>query len=150
VANGAGNPIAIASGNKYQMEVDLPALPGELGLEIVRHYNSAHARVLGPLGNGWRLSYETELYRIGQTLQVLQADGSRQTFSIDPQNPSHCTSDDPRAGHIHIGHTTTPKAKPCATTPGAGHTAPMPGANCTLTKQAACNTSWPPAVPHCS
>jgi hypothetical protein len=56
---GAGNPINVLSGNKYQREVDMPALPGVLGLELVRHYNSAHA---GPqtmnriLGRGWFLS----------------------------------------------------------------------------------------------
>ncbi|MES2317827.1 MAG: DUF6531 domain-containing protein [Pseudomonadota bacterium] len=36
-----GNPIHVITGNKYQREVDLPALPGVLGLEIVRHYNSS-------------------------------------------------------------------------------------------------------------
>ncbi len=37
----AGNPINIITGNKYQREVDMAALPGVLGLELVRHYNSA-------------------------------------------------------------------------------------------------------------
>lgn len=100
---GAGNPINVTNGNKYQMEVDMPALPGELGLELVRHYNSANARVLGALGAGWRLSYETELYEVGNTVQVLQADGSRIIFAIDPSNPSHCASNDPTQGHIAIG-----------------------------------------------
>ncbi len=99
---GAGNPINVTNGNKYQMEVDMPALPGELGLELVRHYNSAHARVLGALGAGWRLSYETELYEVGNTVQVLQADGSRIIFAIDPANPNHCASGDPTQGHIAI------------------------------------------------
>lgn len=52
------------TGNKYQREEDMPALPGVLGLEIVRHYNSAFSgpgHPNGPLGRGWRLSYETEL-----------------------------------------------------------------------------------------
>jgi len=40
---GAGNPINIINGNKYQKEVDMPALPGVLGLEIVRHYNSQYS-----------------------------------------------------------------------------------------------------------
>jgi Domain of unknown function (DUF6531) len=34
----AGNPINVTNGNKYQREVDMPALPGVLGLELVRHY----------------------------------------------------------------------------------------------------------------
>lgn len=56
---GVGNPINVITGNKYQKEVDLPALPGVLGLEIVRHYNSSLSgpRALpGPVGRGWRLS----------------------------------------------------------------------------------------------
>ena len=68
VARGAGNPIDVITGNKYQRETDLPALPGVLGIEIVRHYNSAQAGTdapLGLLGRGWRLSYETDLYVTG-------------------------------------------------------------------------------------
>lgn len=68
VAHGAGNPIDVITGNKYQRETDLPALPGVLGIEIVRHYNSAQAGTdapLGLLGRGWRLSYETDLYVTG-------------------------------------------------------------------------------------
>ena len=86
--NGAGNPINVINGNRYQMETDMPALPGELGLEIVRHYNSSSARVIGSLGMGWRLSYETELYVVGQSIQILQADDSQgrikeQTITVD-------------------------------------------------------------------
>lgn len=99
---GAGNPINLTNGNKYQIEVDLPALPGELGLEIVRHYNSTHRFVIGQLGMGWRLSYETDLYVVGQTLQILQADGARLVFNIDPRNPSLCAGADPAQGHVQI------------------------------------------------
>lgn len=62
---GAGNPINVITGNKYQQEVDLPKLPGVLGLEIVRHYNSSLSGARTPpgiLGRGWKLSYETGLY----------------------------------------------------------------------------------------
>ncbi|MHB8921466.1 MAG: DUF6531 domain-containing protein [Halothiobacillus sp.] len=58
---GAGNPINVINGNKYRQETDLPALPGVLGLEIVRYYNSAYAGPNGILGRGWKLSYETDL-----------------------------------------------------------------------------------------
>jgi RHS repeat-associated protein len=109
--NGAGNPINVITGNKYQLEVDMPALPGELGLEIVRHYNSANARVIGALGAGWRLSYETELYVIGSSIQVLQADGSRVIFSINPQKPSHCMSADPAAGRLEIKESTNSRGQ---------------------------------------
>jgi len=41
---GAGNPINVINGNKYQREVDMAPLPGTLGLEIIRHYNSTSSR----------------------------------------------------------------------------------------------------------
>ena len=37
-----GNPFHPITGNKYQEEVDAPALPGFLGLEIRRHFNAAY------------------------------------------------------------------------------------------------------------
>ena len=82
---GVGNPINLITGNKYQSEVDLAALPGVLGLEIVRHYNSATSglqHATGIFGRGWRLSYETELAVKGAgTLEITQADGSPITFN---------------------------------------------------------------------
>jgi RHS repeat-associated protein len=105
---GAGNPINVTNGNKYQQETDLPALPGILGLEIVRHYNSAYAGPGAPngiLGRGWRLSYETDLHAIGNSLQIVQADGTRLIFSRDPGNPGTCASNDPSQGRIHIRKT---------------------------------------------
>jgi len=59
---GAGNPINIVTGNKYQREVDMAPLPGVLGLEIVRHYNSSFSRPQHSnnlVGRGWKLSYES-------------------------------------------------------------------------------------------
>lgn len=109
---GAGNPINVITGNKYQMEVDLPALPGVLGLEIVRHYNSAQSGEHAPngiLGRGWRLSYETDLYAIGNTLEIVQADGTRIIFVRDPGNPSQCASNDPARGKVTI--TRTPRGE---------------------------------------
>ena len=88
---GAGNPINVVTGNKYQQEVDLPALPGVLGLEVVRHYNSATgglASATGILGRGWRLGYETELsVKSADTLEVVQADGSTIVFTRLDQAP---------------------------------------------------------------
>ena len=60
----AGNPLNILNGNKFQREVDMAALPGVLGLELVRHYNSGASRESSgkPIGGrGWRLSYDAEL-----------------------------------------------------------------------------------------
>ncbi|OZI66266.1 DUF6531 domain-containing protein [Bordetella genomosp. 11] len=81
---GAGNPIHLVSGNKYQREVDLPGPGGRVGLEIVRHYNSMDPRT-GLLGRGWMLSYDTRLYAHAayDKVQILQADGSRMDFRCD-------------------------------------------------------------------
>lgn len=105
---GAGNPINVITGNKYQQEVDLPALPGVLGLEIVRHYNSSQSDPRTPpgiTGRGWKLSYETDLYPIGNTLQIVQADGTRIIFVRDPKNPSQCATNDPARGTLAISKT---------------------------------------------
>ncbi|MBS0611594.1 MAG: RHS repeat protein [Proteobacteria bacterium] len=98
---GAGNPINLITGNKYQREVDMEALPGELGLELVRHYNSLD-RSNGSVGVGWRLSYDTELVVLRDTLQISQADGGRIVFNRDARHPAHCASDDPGNGSIEV------------------------------------------------
>ena len=105
---GAGNPINVINGNKYQREVDMAPLPGTLGLEIVRHYNSSLSRPgasTNLIGRGWKLSYETALYVTGRTLQVVQADGSRIIFNRDPRDPSLCASTDPANGTVTIART---------------------------------------------
>jgi len=98
---GAGNPINVITGNKYQREVDMEALPGELGLELVRHYNSLD-RSSGSVGVGWRLSYDTELVALRDSIQISEADGGRITFNRDPRHPSHCASNDPSNGAIEV------------------------------------------------
>lgn len=105
---GAGNPINLVTGNKYQRETDMAALPGVLGLEIVRHYNSAYSREhsrSGILGRGWKLSYETRLHISARNIQVLQADGSRIIFERDAADPDRCASHDPAHGMLHIEQT---------------------------------------------
>ena len=79
-----GNPFHPITGNKYQEEVDAPALPGFLGLEIRRHFNAAYVSAPSPWGRGWTLSYETRLYRQGDRLQIVQADGRRLVFGAPP------------------------------------------------------------------
>jgi RHS repeat-associated protein len=101
----AGNPINLTTGNKFQREVDMPALPGVLGLELVRYYNSDFSGPRIPngiLGRGWKLSYETELYVAGKTLQIVQADGTHLTFSRDPLDPSRCSTGNPAHGSVVI------------------------------------------------
>lgn len=76
---GIGNPVHLATGNKYLFEEDLPALPLSPLLTVARHYNSLDPRH-GPLGRGWMLNYDTRLYAAGQRIQIVQADGSRVDF----------------------------------------------------------------------
>jgi RHS repeat-associated protein len=102
---GAGNPINLINGNKYQQEVDMPALPGILGLEIVRHYNSQYSLPNVPngiLGRGWKLSYESELYDTPVGVQIVQADGTRLIFQRSKGDASHCTSTNPANGSVTI------------------------------------------------
>jgi RHS repeat-associated protein len=104
----AGNPINVITGNKFQAETDLPALPGVLGLEIVRYYNSGLSgrhNTLGVLGRGWRLSYESELAAIGDTVQIRSADGTRYIFSRDVLRPSLCNSTNPSDGTVSTRRT---------------------------------------------
>lgn len=76
-----GNPIDLLSGNKYQLEADFPSLPGALGLEFRRSYNS-QSRETGILGYGWRSTYELRLQDSGDKVQILQADGKRISFEV--------------------------------------------------------------------
>ncbi|MFO1465389.1 MAG: DUF6531 domain-containing protein [Steroidobacteraceae bacterium] len=98
---GAGNPINILTGNKYQREVDLAPMPGELGVELVRHYNSLD-RGEGSLGVGWRWSYDTELVSLRDSLQILESDGGRISFSRKGARQGVCNGDDPAQGALTI------------------------------------------------
>ncbi|WP_409028545.1 DUF2235 domain-containing protein [Janthinobacterium sp. SUN098] len=102
---GAGNPINVITGNKYQREEDLPALPGVLGVEIVRHYNSAYSKPgspNGPMGREWKLSYETELIDKDGRIQILQADGARVIFDRDRRHPDLCSTALPAHGRLTL------------------------------------------------
>ena len=102
---GGGNPINIINGNKYQQEVDMPALPGVLGLEIVRHYNSQYSLPnvpTGVMGHGWKLSYETELFDTPVGIQIVQADGTRLIFQRGADDSSPCTSPNPANGSVTV------------------------------------------------
>ncbi len=68
----AGNPLNVMTGNKYQREADVPALPGVLGLELVRHYNSDFSGSSNPVGRGWRLGYDGWLYFVSAAGSPLQ------------------------------------------------------------------------------
>jgi RHS repeat-associated protein len=79
---GAGNPVNLATGNKYQQELDLPPSRHAPRLELRRHYNAQDPRD-SALGRGWAWSYDTRLYRAGGRWQIVQADGSRIAFAAD-------------------------------------------------------------------
>jgi hypothetical protein len=98
---GAGNPLDIVTGNKHQRETDLPAMPGVLGLELVRHYNSALShRNDGRLGRGWRLSYQAELVAGSESLSIVQADGTTVRFTRGIVEPDAYLSPDPTHGRV--------------------------------------------------
>ena len=86
---GAGNPIDVSNGNKYQLEVDLDGF-GEIAVAFKRHYNSL-ATQAGDLGPGWSHGFDTRLTRdqtttrgenasIDVKIVVTQADGRVITF----------------------------------------------------------------------
>src|SRR5690606_7675234 len=70
-----GNPVHLASGNKYQLEVDLPPNPSAPGLELVRHYNGLSIQG-GTLGRNCSLSYDARLMRRSGEWLLRQGDGS--------------------------------------------------------------------------
>jgi RHS repeat-associated protein len=53
-----GNPINIATGNKYQREVDFAPPSTSMLLSIARHYNSLGTLSTISLGNKWHLGYD--------------------------------------------------------------------------------------------
>ncbi len=80
-----GNPIHVVTGNKYQGETDLNALPGALGLRFVRHYNSRRESngANGVLGYGWTHSFTASLtYHADEdSYRLQQSDGRGLTFT---------------------------------------------------------------------
>lgn len=79
---GVGNPIHLLSGNKFQQENDLPMRPS--GIEVVRYYNAMSSQNT-PFGQGWQLSYNSQLFMQHHTWQILTADGRRIMF-YPPRN----------------------------------------------------------------
>ncbi len=92
-----GNPINVMSGNKFQQETDMPALPGGLGLQLSRSYNS-QSQARGVLGVGWRHAYEVSLLESPAHIQILQADGRRLIFPR--QASGACVSVHPGDGQV--------------------------------------------------
>ena len=74
-----GNPVHLATGNKYLYALDVPAHPAARGLVVERHYNARDVRtsVLGP---GWQHGYSTALYVRAGRVNLVEPDGSRHVF----------------------------------------------------------------------
>lgn len=86
---GIGNPIHLATGNKHQYEIDLPARPRNPFPGLARYYNALDRRH-SALGAGWQLALDTRLAQHDQQWQITQADGSRIRFDLSggPSVPS--------------------------------------------------------------
>lgn len=78
--SGAGNPINIANGNKYQREIDIPSR-GEGTLEFSRSYNSALPISEAGIGTNWTHTYAKRLYPIAGTMKALREDGQVLAFN---------------------------------------------------------------------
>lgn len=94
----AGNPINVTNGNKFQREVDMPALPGVLGLELVRNYNSVSSRLSDApsmFGRGWRLSYDWALRfdhaSKNQSIVLVRGDGTQMGLVKNKPTENHPT-----------------------------------------------------------
>ncbi|MGE4123811.1 MAG: DUF2235 domain-containing protein [Pusillimonas sp.] len=78
---GAGNPVHLATGNKYQYETDLlPSASWPL-LAITRHY-SAQNRRDSFMGQGWHSDFDMRVRQRGPHTVIEQADGSIVTFRV--------------------------------------------------------------------
>ena len=90
-----GNPIEVASGNKYQREIDY--LGFGTGLAFTRHYNSLLADEDESLGPGWRHTYQVSLAGIREGgLRLRQSDGRTLDFAPVPGTSSPA---------VHLGAT---------------------------------------------
>lgn len=79
----AGNPCDVATGNKYQAEVDV--LATEVSPGFTRHYNHMGGTDVG-LGVGWTSEYHQQLRTNGDKLTVVRADGRRERLTKSGSN----------------------------------------------------------------
>jgi RHS repeat-associated protein len=79
-----GNPIKVATGNKYEKTSDISVLTPGIALKFVRHYNKL-AATDGPLGYGWTHSFGANLQVVRTTpsarVKIKDADGRAIYFS---------------------------------------------------------------------
>ena len=76
-------PVNLLSGNKHLTETDIypQNINGQIGLEFTRYYNSMSSHK-GMLGYGWRTLYEPQLLDRGNTLSLIQPDGTQFHFHL--------------------------------------------------------------------
>ncbi|MBI6926736.1 PAAR/RHS domain-containing protein [Pseudomonas putida] len=79
-----GNPVAVATGSKFQdgpEDTDF-SFPGMIGIEWARRYDSRDTREGGLFGKGWSVPYEVELVRVphpegGELSVYIDEEGNR-------------------------------------------------------------------------
>src|SRR5690606_39276424 len=104
-----GNPPQLATGNKYQLEVDLPPNPSAPGLALLRHYNGL-ATSSGAFGRNWSHSYELRLHRRHDGWRVRQGDGSLRKVPSPVANGSGWSLSWPgRSAQRRVGAETGPE-----------------------------------------
>lgn len=83
--NCAGNPINIATGNKFQIELDIQKIV-ETDLELSRTYNS-----LRPVH--WTHTYSSYIVLSGRRIKLVKSDGSSEQFEMNTtRNQAHAIS----------------------------------------------------------
>ena len=97
--------INLITGNNFHCKVDLPSLPDELVLEIVRYYSSSDAvtgrpGLNGLTGRGWRLSYEYSLNQGNHQVLLRQPDGVSHHFRQGIVDPERYLPLDPALGYL--------------------------------------------------
>ena len=80
--NFKGNPVNVATGNKFQREVDV-ASSGEARLEFVRYYNSEPPFFERRVGRSWGHNWVRSIVVMGSsTRMAMRADGKYYTFRL--------------------------------------------------------------------
>ncbi|SFM91981.1 DUF6531 domain-containing protein, partial [Halopseudomonas yangmingensis] len=81
-----GNPINLANGNKFQLEIDYQGL-GEFALRFERAYNSHLVTERSSLGPGWQHNYDRRIVEQADGfLRISRADGRRHLFRSEGQH----------------------------------------------------------------
>lgn len=81
-----GKPINVMNGNVWFDQADA-AIPGVVGLQFIRSYNSLNATVGGALGSGWSFSYDRKLtFPSTKMIKLREDDGEVLYFEDEDLN----------------------------------------------------------------